>query len=90
MAEKEKFLAEKLRDLAREADEKAQSMIGVDDAKDSYYQGERNAFNKAADLTEKEQKRRAQKIKKISMELDRCEIILGRLEKLLFKKNGDV
>ena len=56
---KKKSLADKLRDLAREANNKASSAIGRDDALDCYYQGERNAFNKAAELAEKELKKSA-------------------------------
>ena len=54
---KEKSLIDILRDLARKANDKASSVIGMDDAMDCYYQGERNAFNKAAKLAEKEFKK---------------------------------
>ena len=54
---KKKSLAEKLRDLAKEADEKAERAISMDNSLDAYFQGERDAFNKAAKLAQKEFKK---------------------------------
>lgn len=49
-----KTLVQRLRELADDANRKADAAIGMDVEADAYYQGRRNAFREAAEMVENE------------------------------------